>query len=251
MKKSLILLLVFILCCCSSKKDVIFLQDIKDTKLYNVNYKDIIIRADDILKIEVYSQSPELTSLFNYNSNKMSDSYESVQLNGYRVDYNGFINLPILNKVKVDNLTTNQLSSLIQNLLIEKGILLNPTVDVKIVNAYFTVLGEVNKPGRYSFIENDMNLLQAVGMAGDLTINGERKDIKLLRRNGDEFKVTSIDITSSDIFSEEAFQIFPDDIIIVNPNNAKVKNAGVISNSGNLLSVLSFILTSIILITNN
>ena len=134
--------------------------------------------------------------------------------------------------------------------MVEKGILLNPTVDVKIVNSYFTILGEVNNPGRYNFIKNNMNIIQALGMAGDLTINGERKDIKILRETDKGLKVSEIDLTSSEFLTSSYFQIYPNDVIIVNPNKSRVKNAGVIGNAGNLLSVLSFILSSIILITN-
>ena len=96
-----------------------------------------------------------------------------------------------------------------------------------------------------------MDIFQAIGIAGDLTINGKRKDIKIVRKNDNIIKVDSVDITSAQLLTSKKFQIFPGDIIIVNPNNARVKNAGVIGNTGNLLSVLSFILTSIVLITSN
>ena len=95
-----------------------------------------------------------------------------------------------------------------------------------------------------------LDIFHAFVLAGDLTINGKRDDIKILRKIDNNLKVSSIDITKSEIFSSENFQIFPGDIIIVNPNRARVKNAGVIGNSGNLLSVLSFLLSSLILLTN-
>ena len=129
--------------------------------------------------------------------------------------------------------------------------LINSSVDVKIVNSYFTIIGEVNQPGRYNFLKNDIDIFQAIGLAGDLTINGKRDNIKVLRKNDDNLVVNTIDLTSSDLLISKNYQIFPGDIIIINPNNARVKNAGIIGNSGNLLSVLSFILSSIILITAN
>jgi len=140
--------------------------------------------------------------------------------------------------------------------LIEKEIrfqedITNVSVDIKIVNSYFTVLGEVNKPGRYNFLENNMDLFQALGIAGDMTINGKRTDMKILRNIDAKYIVKSIDITSTDFLIANNYQIFPGDIIIVNPNKARIKNAGIIGNSGNLLSVLSFLLTSVILITSN
>ena len=96
-----------------------------------------------------------------------------------------------------------------------------------------------------------MDLFQALGIAGDMTINGKRTDIKILRNIDAKYIVKSIDITSTDFLIANNYQIFPGDIIIVNPNKARIKNAGIIGNSGNLLSVLSFLLTSVILITSN
>ena len=97
-----------------------------------------------------------------------------------------------------------------------------------------------------------MDILQAIGIAGDLTINGKRDDIKVLRRMPDNnIKVSSIDITNSNFIRSESFQIFSGDVIVINPNNSRVKNAGIIGNSGTLLSLLSFILSSIIVISNS
>ena len=87
-------------------------------------------------------------------------------------------------------------------------------------------------------------------MAGDLTITGERTNIKLIRDVNNKTKVFNVDLTKSN-FINEYFQIFSGDIIIVNPNRSRIKNAGIIGNSGTLLSLLSFILSSIIVITNS
>ena len=103
----------------------------------------------------------------------------------------------------------------------------------------------------YTFLKNNMDIFQALGMAGDLTINGKRDDIKIISKNDDTLNVKSVDLTSSDVLLSKNFQIFPGDIIIINANNARIKNAGVIGNFGNLLSVLSFVLSSLILISNN
>ena len=109
----------------------------------------------------------------------------------------------------------------------------------------------MNKPGKYEFLKNNLHILEAIGMAGDLTINGVRNDIKVITNSGGpDYKTYSVDLTSKNAINNN-FQIFSGDIIIVNPNSSKVKSAGVIGNTGNLLSLLSFILTSIIVISNN
>ena len=118
------------------------------------------------------------------------------------------------------------------------------------LNSYFTILGEVNNPGRYEYVKNNMNILEAIGIAGDLTINGKRVDIKVLRDDGNKKSISSIDLTKSSFLENDNFQIFSGDIIIVNPNSTRIKNAGIIGNSGTLLSLLSFILSSIIVISN-
>ena len=101
------------------------------------------------------------------------------------------------------------------------------------------------------FIENNMDIFQALGIAGDLTINGLRDNVRVISKYNGKTVVNSLDLTSTNLLQSENFQIFPGDIIIVNANSARVKNAGVIGNFGNLLSVMSFILSSVILITNN
>ena len=88
-------------------------------------------------------------------------------------------------------------------------------------------------------------------MAGDLTINGRRDNVKLIREIGDKRNVFSYDLTSSNILESENFQIFSGDLIIVSPNSSRIKNAGIIGNSGTLISLLSFILSSIIIISNS
>ena len=128
---------------------------------------------------------------------------------------------------------------------------MNPKIDIKLVNSYFTILGEVKNPGRYDFLQNNLNIIEAVGLAGDLTINGKRNDIRLIRDYHGEKKVFTVDFTNTEFISSDNFQVFSGDIIIINPNTTRVKNAGIIGNSGTLLSLLSFILTSIIVISNN
>ena len=186
-----LIILFMIVCSCSSKKDILLVQDIDKSSEIMMSYDQLVIKSDDILKIDV-AQSPELSQLFNFTSatNANLQTYQR----GYQVDINGNINFPLLGIIKVKGLTLNQASKLIEKSLFDKGILVNPSIDVKLVNAYFTVIGEVNKPGRYSFISNDMDIFQVLGMAGDLTINGERKNIKILRKSEGNFQVSTVDV---------------------------------------------------------
>ena len=156
----------------------------------------------------------------------------------------------MIGKLNVNGKTLIEIRKLLYETIIKLELLKDPHIDIKILNSYFSILGEVNNPGKHEYLKNNINILEAISMAGDLTINGERKDIKIIRENLGENKVYSVDLTDSNILNKN-FQIFSGDIIIVNPNSSRVKNAGIIGNSGTLLSLLTFILSSIIVISNN
>ena len=235
---------------CSSKKNIIYLQDLDSSKIDLSLYEQYKIQVDDILKIDISSENQELSVIFNQELNKVNNTKESLIYEGYLVDANGNITFPSLGLIQAKNLTIIELRDLLFKKIVESKILTNPNVDIKLLNSSFTILGEVSKPGKYDFINNNLNIFEAIGMAGDLNITGERKNIKLLREINGEMTVINLDLTKSDIFEKVGFQVISGDIIIINPNTTKIKNAGIIGNSGTLVSLLSFVLSSVILITN-
>jgi len=238
---------------CSTKKDIIYFQDIDSIKKNSFSYIDHKIKIDDILKIEIKTELDEVTnSVISKNNFSNINQVEAAKLSGYLVNSNGEITLPEIGILKVSDLTINELKDKIYKLLVSDGKIFNELfIDIKIINFHFTILGEVKNPGRYEYLENNLNVLEAIGMSGDLTINGIRDNIIVVRKNKNSNTSYSIDLTSADILNNSNFQIVSGDIIIVNPNTTRIKNAGIIGNSGTLLSLLSFILSSIILITNN
>ena len=179
-----------------------------------------------------------------------NNSRESLLYTGYQVDKFGNIYFPDIGVIRVLDLTISDLRKYIKETLIEYDLLMDPLIDIKVLNLNFTILGEVRSPGNYTFLKNNLNIFEAIGMAGDLTINGTRNDIRLIRSNSKSAKVYSLDLTSPEIFQSELFQVKSGDVIIVNQNSSRVKNAGIIGNSGTLLSLLSFILSTIIITTN-
>lgn len=251
MKNKIIILIILIsIFSCSSKKSVLYLQDINSSSVFDYKMKEHIIEHGAILDISIKSKDPEALIPLSESINSGNFiSRESLIFKGFQVDIDGFIEYPEIGKVKASGLTVNQLGLLISKKLELLEILSDAHVEVKILNSNFTILGEVMRPGKYYFDESNLNILQAIGMAGDLTINGVRDDIKLIRNTKDKQVVFNLDFTNSNFFTDEAFQIFSGDIIIINPNSSRVKNAGIIGNSGTLLSLLSFLLSSIIVIT--
>lgn len=245
--KFLILFTVLLLFSCSTKKNILYVQDLSENTEFSFDYQDYRIKVDDILKISIEVENPEAKVMFNnFSPSNQNETRESLIFKGFQVNSEGFIFYPRLGKVYVKGLTASNLSEKIYKEIIEKGLLTAFSIDVKVINLDFTILGEVNTPGRYFFSKNNLNIFEAIGMAGDLTINGQRKNVKLIREINGNKKVFDVDLTSSKIFNSKIFQIIPGDIIIVNPNLNKVKNAGIIGNSGTLLSLLSFILSLII-----
>ena len=248
-----IILVVFItlLASCSSKKNIIYVQGFDELEDTSVKYIDYKLQSNDLLKIDINSDNPETLLAFNpkaLNTNSTTNK-ESLKYNGYIIDSNGYVILPSLGKIHVVGKTVEQVRDQIYNKLIDDDVFILFSVDVKHLNSGFTVIGEVNSPGNYEFLTNNMNILKALGLAGDLTIFGKRDDVKIIRNVDGSRKVFSVDLTSSKSIMNN-YQIFPNDIIIVNPNSTRVKNAGIIGNSGTLLSLLSFLLSSIIIINN-
>ena len=247
-----LILIVFLTFSCSTKKSILYLQGDNNNYLSDFNYEELKIVPGNILKVDIFTENPEISLLFNPKSaiSNIPRDKQSMLYDGYMVSPNGNINLPVLGSVRLLNSTITEARKIIYDLLVSDGFLKNPTVDIKILNNYYTIIGEVNQPGRYEFIENNINIFEAIGKSGDLTINGSRKDVKIIRDYSNKKNtILTLDLTKSNNFSKQNFQIFPGDIIIVNPNISRIKNAGIIGNAGNLLSLLSFILSSIIVIS--
>lgn len=243
-KNILILVLgILIISSCASKKDVLYFNDVNLNEQDTTVYSEGKIQTNDILSIIVSSNSPELAAF--YNTNQIGAS----SFTGYLVTIEGTINLPILGKINVKGLTLPALENLIIQKLIDGDHLSNPTVAVRLTNAKFTILGEIKSPGTYNFNEQSISLLQALGYAGDLTINGKRQDVLIIREENNKRTYTTIDLTSKKWFNSPNYYIKPNDVIYVNPNGPKVTSSGYVPTLTGLLAVTSVAITTIILLT--
>ena len=238
LKKTILsIILVSFLSACSSKKDIIYFNDLSTSgKIENKSFNPNQIQPNDILSVIVSSSNAELSIMFNLNQDQNQNS--SV-FSGYLVNLEGKITLPILGKIFVKGLTLLELEELVKTKLIDNKLLNEPIVTVRLMNAKFTILGEVSKPGTYTFSEQNITILQALGYAGDLTINGIRKDILLIREENNIKTYFKVDISSKDLLSSPYYYLKPNDVIYVNPNGPKVKTAGYIGNLGSFISVVS------------
>ena len=162
LKFNFFLVILLLLSSCSSKRDILYLQNLSSTNLSDLNYEEHRVRVDDILKIVINSSNNELLYSLNplgLNQN-IAQNKESLLYNGYLVDNSGYIHISQIGKVFVMGLTLNDIRDKIKEKLITDELILDATIDVRLLNSYFTVLGEVNKPGRYDFVENNINIFE-------------------------------------------------------------------------------------------
>ena len=247
-----LILCVFILSACSTKSQLVYLKDIKKQEANSWVDLPIVkdrIESGDILKISVYTTIPEASLPYNIsNMNPNQNSLEIIKLEGYVVDDKMMINFPVLGNVNTNNLNEEQLEVKLKSLLEEGNHLSNPTVSVRRINNKFTVLGEVNNPGTFSHLERKLNILQALGYAGDLTIDGKRKDITLIRDENGTRTAYNIELTKSEFLNSPLYNIKNNDIIIINPSFNKVKSAGFIGSPASIATIASLLLNITLLI---
>ena len=159
---------------------------------------------------------------------------------GYLVDVNGFIEMPLIGRIKVAGLTTQIAKDTITHRL--DNFLQNPSVRIYFENFRVTILGEVSKPGVYNVTNEKLSIPEAIGLAGDLSIFGNRKNIMLIREINGEKNFISIDITSRDLFNSPYYYLHSNDVIYVEPTSGKV------SSSDNFFRIAPFIVSMVTLV---
>ena len=250
-KISYTFIIVGLLQSCVSKKQMLYLQDVDIVNSQEVSYNNHTLQVDDILKISVGALMPEAALPYNNVTagSVVANNIDVMRIDGYLISQNSTINFPVLGELSVKEKTTQDLENDIKKLLVEGGYLINPNVTVRLLNAKVTILGEVKRPGTFTFTENNISLLQALGLAGDLTINGSREDVMVLRYIDGVQTTELINLTSAGFLGGPYQMVKPNDVIVVNPNSAKVSSAGYVGNLSAILGIASVILTSILLFT--
>ena len=244
----LILFLIIALTSCASKKDVYYFQDINSSSVEN-SFKFLNIQPGDILDIQIKALNPESVLIFQRQSVLMQQQLQvqNRAIDGYLVGENGTINLPIIGTLDTSEKTTNTLTLEIQEAL--SPYIKSPSVNIRLLNFRVSVLGEVARPGTFTVLEERVSLPQVLGLAGDLTINGDRNHVLLIRNENNQTVNQVIDLTKSDFLDSPFYFLKQNDIIYVRPNNAKVKSSGLVSNASTLVSILSLAVSLFIVIT--
>lgn len=232
---------------CRSTKQFVYFRGQGDSAIISQNFvPESLIQSNDILSVLVSSQNAEASAIFN-STNNTNISFQSAggvmnQISGYLVGREGYLVLPMVGKIKAEGLTKNQLEDQIAKAIINKKILLDPIVNIRILTFKVTVLGEVEKPGVLSVPSEKISLLEALGLAGDLTINAQRDNILLIREEAGKKITKRLNLNSNELFVSPYYYLKSNDVVYVEPNKEKVRSAS--SNAGIwvpiIFSALSF-----------
>lgn len=237
--------IVLLLCSCHTPH-LAYFQDLDNGQYEELKQLlEIRVRSDDKLSIVVSSRDPQLTSLFNlpYTAQRIGATTQSrmepsLTINGnqgilcYTVDESGDIDFPELGRLHVLGMKREEIASYIKRELISRDLLKDPVVTVDFVGFYFNVLGEVNKPGRYTFDREHFTILDALGMAGDLTINGQRENVTVIREVGNQRVSYRVNLMSGqDLYNSPVYFLQQNDVVYVEPNVYRSRQSTVNENT--------------------
>jgi polysaccharide biosynthesis/export protein len=216
-----------VLSSCVNTRKAVYFPDVKNDTLRNTpEVPESTIQSNDVLGITVTSPDPQATAMFNLTSSVSAPSNPSMQLAGYLVSTEGYIKFPELGEIKVTGLTKAQLEKGITTSLLKRGLLKDPIVTIRHLNFRVTVLGEVARPAVINVPSEKISMLEAIGLAGDITIYGKRDNILLIREEGGQKITRRFNLNSNELFSSEFYYLKSNDVLYVEPNKARVASTG-------------------------
>ena len=199
--------------------------------------------------IHISTLNPEASAPFNLFRGPQEGGTRPEQVD-YLVDKDGEIDFPVIGKVKIAGLSPEEVRMLLRDKL--GDYLKNPIINIRLKNFSVTVLGEVNRPGTFSVQGERITILEAIGLAQDLTIKGKRDNVMVIRDFDGTKVYTKIDLTNKDVLSSPVYYLTQNDVVYVEPNQSRVTSSNLDNRAGIYLSIASTIITSaIILITRN
>jgi polysaccharide export outer membrane protein len=256
-----------ILNACSAGKHVTYLKDADNISKYDLEKSAMIYEAKimpkDVLTIAVNTTVPEAAAPFNLGSSAGSGvistgavSITGAELQTYIVDKQGYIDYPVIGKLKVIGLTRVELQELIKSKIYPNYITEIPVVNVRFKNYKISVIGEVNNPGSYTLMNEQCTIFDALATAGDMTIYGRRDNVLLIREDATGKKnISRINLESASLLSNlDLYYLQQNDVIYVEPNRTKARSAGIGATESITISIVSTLVsvaTLIFTILNN
>jgi len=244
---------LFIFCAsCTTQKELVYLRNL-DTltteSFFPYKYPDYRIQKRDILYIHFITMNEELSAILNVGSGRYAtqlyQNETSLYINGYTVNDSGNVTIPILGQVNVLGLTLDEATRNIQGKA--NTFLKDATAIVKLISFKVTVIGEVNRPGTYTNFNNQLTVLEAIGMASDITDYGNRKKVLVVRPNPEGTTTYRVNLQDKNLLLSEGFFLLPNDIVIVEPIKSKSFKLNiptmtlVLTSLSTLILILSFI----------
>lgn len=221
MKKDYLLIIAALLtlCSCAQRRNLVYFSDLtKQSEEVGLQSQSVKIQKNDRLRIIITSLNPESNTLFSADRQNVVPGANEETM-GYRVSKEGGVTLPVVGDVKLEGLTIAQA----QDVLTEKltKYVKEPIVEIQLLNFKITVIGEVNRPGNLVVPSDNINLLEALGMAGDMTVYGKRENVLIIREEGGKRVMKRLDLNRSDILNSEYFNLKQNDVVYVEPDKSK------------------------------
>lgn len=250
-KKIVLAIIVLTITSCASRKEIVYFQkDQVDQSKTNTTYKTVF-KADDLLQITVSALDLEAVKPFNLPAVTFATTTDRAvgtpQQQTYLIDNEGFIDFPVLGRLKLAGLSRTEAIELLKNKL-SPDYVKNPTINIKITNFSITVLGDVKMPGRFTIPNERISVLEAVGLAGDLNMSGIRT-IEVKREENNEIKSYKLDLRSNKVFNSPAYYLQQNDVVYVEPNRSSSQDAAYNKNTGLFISLGSVVISLISILT--
>lgn len=248
-KATLVCILV-VLSSCASRKDVVYFQDTENFEtLVNDNMFVTKFKVDDLVSIHVSSLNPEASAPFNLFRGSSEGGFGAEQID-YLVDQAGEIDFPVIGKLKIEGLSPDEVRVLLRDRL--SDYLKDPIINIRLRNFTVTILGEVLRPGTYPVNGEQITILEALGLAGDLTLRGVRNNVLVIRDFNGTKVYSRVDLTSKNITKSPVFYLTQNDVVYVEPNKSGIKETSLDARAPIYVSIVSVLITStVILITRN
>lgn len=255
------MVLLALLCAgCNAQRNVLYLQNMEDGSEVIIPESYLIrLKPHDQITIVVNSKNPELATPFNSSTNysalsgyhnTTATSEDNLQV--LTIDANGDITLPIIGKIHCAGLTREELATAIESKIREEGYIQDPHVNVRFSGFCISIVGEVNRPGRYDIHKDQLTIFEALALAGDMTIYGNRANVAIIRECDGKNIISRIDLRSEEALRSRCYYIQQNDVIVVSPNKYKAATAEInqnrsfwISLASTAVSIATFIITLI------
>jgi len=208
---------------CTSNKNLVYLRNLgnRDSLVFPKQNAEPLLQIGEVLYVRIVSINKEINDLFNLdNNNNLSNASDaSISLKGFTINSEGYIRLPVIDTVLVAGLTITNAERVIQERV--DTYFKNATVILKSLNTKVSVLGEVNRPGSFVLAKSEINVLEALAMAGDVNQFGDKRNVTIIRSIGGNNVTYTIDLTDKNILKSKEFYLYPNDVVIINPLSMK------------------------------